>query len=107
MNQKIIGIIIGLMSVAVIGLVWLQMDLIHTSMLENEVKFNDNVKKALREVAERLELEERIRAKNAVTNGYTQNLFSFTTNNARLKTIGTLNGNYTEIDPLIIPKRRK
>lgn len=106
MNQKVIGIIIGLMSVAVIGLVWLQMDLIHTSMLENEVKFNDNVKKALREVAERLELEERIRAKNAVTNGYTQNLFSFTTNNARLKTIGTLNANYTEIDPLIIPKRR-
>ncbi|MCH2081644.1 MAG: HAMP domain-containing histidine kinase [Saprospiraceae bacterium] len=103
MNQKVIGIIIGLMSIAVIGLVWLQMDLIHTSMRENEVKFNDNVKKALREVAERLEREERIRAENAVTNGYTQNRYTFIRSGS-FKSIGTLNGNYTEMDPLIISK---
>jgi two-component system phosphate regulon sensor histidine kinase PhoR len=70
MSKKAIWIIIGLMSAAVIGVVWLQMDLIGTSMRVNEEKFNKNVYEALRKVAERLEYEERKEAFNYSMNGY-------------------------------------
>lgn len=59
MNKKAIWAIIGLMSAAVIGVVWLQMDLIRTSIKVNERKFDKDVFSALNTVAMRLEYEER------------------------------------------------
>lgn len=70
MNKKAIWAIIGLMSAAVIGVVWLQMDLIRTAIKVNEEKFEENVYTALNEVVERLEAEERQEALNPQMNGY-------------------------------------
>ncbi|MEN0004837.1 MAG: HAMP domain-containing sensor histidine kinase [Bacteroidota bacterium] len=70
MSKKAIWIIIGLMSAAVIGVVWLQVDLIGTSMRVNEEKFDKDVFKSLKKVAERLEEEERRKAINYYSNGY-------------------------------------
>ena len=70
MSKKAIWIIIGLMSAAVIGVVWLQTDLIGTSMRVNEEKFDKNVYESLKKVAERLEDEERKEAFNYYSNGY-------------------------------------
>ncbi|MBK8704389.1 MAG: hypothetical protein IPN33_12765 [Saprospiraceae bacterium] len=61
MNKKAIWAIIGVMSVAVIGVVWLQMDLIRTSMKVNERKFDKDVYSSLNNVALRLEYEEKAR----------------------------------------------
>ncbi len=58
MNKKYILAVIGLMSAAVVGVVWLQMDLINTAIKENEVKFDKDVFDALNSVVARLETEE-------------------------------------------------
>ena len=58
MNRKIIWVIIGLMSAAVIGVVWLQMSLILTTIRVNEKKFEKDVFEALKTVAQRLEEKE-------------------------------------------------
>ena len=70
MNQKAIWAIIGLMGAAVIGVVWLQMDLIQTSITENKVKFKNDVYDALYEVALRLESKEKRENFNFNANGY-------------------------------------
>jgi two-component system phosphate regulon sensor histidine kinase PhoR len=70
MNQKAIWAIIGLMGAAVIGVVWLQMDLIRTSIKENEIKFDNDVYNALNEVASRLESKEQRENFNFTGNGY-------------------------------------
>ncbi len=70
MNKKAIWAIIGLMSAAVIGVVWLQMDLIRTSIKVNEEKFDERVASALRNVVERLELQERMQVFEYSMNGY-------------------------------------
>ncbi len=70
MNKKAIWAIIGLMSAAMIGLVWLQTDLIRTAIRVNEEKFDKNVHDALYRVAERLEQEERRREVFRYSNGY-------------------------------------
>ena len=59
MNKQAIWAIIGLMSAAMIGVVWLQMDLIRTSIRVNEAKFDKDVYNALNDVAERLETREK------------------------------------------------
>ncbi len=58
MNKRAIGLIIGLLSAAVIGVVWLQIDLIRTAARVNEERFEKNVYNALNAVAARLEQEE-------------------------------------------------
>ncbi len=58
MKQQHIWLIIGLMSAAVIGLVWLQLGLIRTALKVNEERFDKNVYNALNEVAQRLETQE-------------------------------------------------
>lgn len=58
MNKKAIWLIIGLMSAAVIGVVWLQIDLIRTAARVNEERFEKNIYNALNAVAARLEKEE-------------------------------------------------
>ncbi|MDX1666211.1 MAG: HAMP domain-containing sensor histidine kinase [Saprospiraceae bacterium] len=58
------------MSAAVIGVVWLQMDLIRTSIRVNEEKFDKNVYNALNAVVNRLEYEEREQELFSSFNGY-------------------------------------
>jgi two-component system phosphate regulon sensor histidine kinase PhoR len=70
MNKKAIWAIIGLMSAAVIGVVWLQMDLIRTAIKVNEEKFEENVYTALNKVVERLKYEERKEAFRFQMNGF-------------------------------------
>ena len=70
MNPKAIWAIIGLMGAAVIGVVWLQMDLIRTSIAENEIKFDDKVYNALNEVATRMESKEKRYNFHSNANGY-------------------------------------
>ncbi len=76
MNKKAIWAIIGLMSLAVIGVVWLQMSLIQTSMKVNEEKFDKNVFNALNAVVNRLEYNEKREAFHLHGNGYSINYLS-------------------------------
>jgi two-component system, OmpR family, phosphate regulon sensor histidine kinase PhoR len=69
MDKRAIWAIIGLMTAAVVGVVWLQMGLIRTAMQVNEDRFDKNVYNALNEVAKRLEEEEKTEALSSV-NGY-------------------------------------
>ncbi len=75
MNRKIIGIIIGLMSAAVIGVVWLQMSLILTSIRINESKFEKDVFEALKAVAQRLEEKENREYFSHTWNGFAASYF--------------------------------
>ena len=74
MNQRVIWAIVGLMSAAVIGVVWLQMNLIRTSITTIEEKTEENVYEALNEVVDRLELEEQQQAFQVDVNGYSINI---------------------------------
>ena len=108
MNKKVIGFIIGLMSAAVIGVVWLQMDLIYTTMRENEKKFEENISDALLSVVDQLEKDEQQRSFDFMINGHAlqEGFLSFNKNDG-LNKIGILNGNYMEIDHLVINQRDK
>lgn len=75
MNKKAIWAIIGLMGVALIGVVWLQMGLISTSFKVNEDRFDKNVYNALNAVVLRLEYEEKREAFNFSVNGYVASYF--------------------------------
>lgn len=75
MNKKAIWIIIGLMSAAVFGVVWLQMGLIFTSIRVNEDKFEKDVYEALNAVKENLEKTERDEVFNYSINGYMTSYF--------------------------------
>lgn len=70
MNRRAIWAIIGLMTITVVGVAWLQMGLIRTAIKVNEDKFDKNVFAALSQVAGRLEEEERKEAMNFYSNGY-------------------------------------
>ena len=70
MNKKYILAVIGLMSAAVFGVVWLQMDLIQTTIKENEVKFDKDVFDALNSVVSRLEKEEELEIFNYSYDGF-------------------------------------
>ena len=70
MNKKAIWAIIGLMSAAMIGVIWLQMDLIRTSIRVNEARFDKEVYNALNEVARRMEKRESRENFQYQTNGF-------------------------------------
>jgi two-component system, OmpR family, phosphate regulon sensor histidine kinase PhoR len=55
MNQKIIAIIIGLLTVAVIGVMSLQIKFILDTRREKEEQFNNHIRAAIKNVAERIE----------------------------------------------------
>ena len=55
MNQKAIWIIIGLMSLAVVGVLTLQMSFINNSRRLNEEQFDKHVEAGMKRVAEQLE----------------------------------------------------
>lgn len=70
MKKSTIWAIIGLLTVAVLGVLWLQMDLIRTSIKVNENKFDNAIVEVLNNVAQRLEEEERRQAFKQYMNGY-------------------------------------
>jgi two-component system, OmpR family, phosphate regulon sensor histidine kinase PhoR len=55
MNQKIIALIIGLLTVAVIGVMSLQIKFILDARQEKEEQFNNHIRAAIKNVAERIE----------------------------------------------------
>jgi two-component system, OmpR family, phosphate regulon sensor histidine kinase PhoR len=73
MDKKVIWSIVGLMAIAVIGVVSLQMSLIRTAIQENEQRFDRNVFNAMAAVVNRLEYEELNRHLYASVNGYVTN----------------------------------
>ncbi|MBK7871161.1 MAG: HAMP domain-containing histidine kinase [Saprospiraceae bacterium] len=75
MNKKAIWLIIGLMSAAVIGVLWLQMSLIFTSIRVNEDKFEKDVMDALKTVVRYLEEEERREVFSHSWNGFSKSYF--------------------------------
>ena len=70
MNKKDIWIIIGLMSAALLGVCWLQVNWIRSSIRLNQEQFDKNVFAALNRVSERLEYDEQLDFYNFVNNGY-------------------------------------
>jgi two-component system phosphate regulon sensor histidine kinase PhoR len=70
MNKQIIWLIIGVMSVAVIGVVALQTNLVLKSIRANEQAFDKNVQNALSTVAERIETEAAKKDRLLVLNGF-------------------------------------
>ncbi len=69
MNKQIIWLIIGVMSLAVIGVVALQTDLTLTSIRANEDAFDKNVQNALSVVATRIETASRTDDLLVIANG--------------------------------------
>ncbi|HMR43108.1 MAG TPA: HAMP domain-containing sensor histidine kinase [Saprospiraceae bacterium] len=74
MNKKAIWLIIGLMTAALVGSSWLQVNWISSSIRLNEDQFDKNVYEALNAVAGRLEYEEQREAFNYM-NGYSTNYY--------------------------------
>lgn len=70
MNKQIIWAIVGLMSAAVIGIVWLQMDLISSSYRVEEKDFENNVSIALKQVETLLANQEKQQQSLIPLNGY-------------------------------------
>lgn len=70
MNKQIIWLIIGVMSLAVIGVVALQTDLTLTAIRANEDAFDKNVQNALSVVATRIEAASHANDVLVIANGY-------------------------------------
>ena len=70
MNKKVIWCIVGLMSAAVVGVIWSQMRVVQTSIKSIEEKFDYNVQEALVNVANQLEEEEKKEYLKYTANGY-------------------------------------
>lgn len=72
MNKKVIWGIIGLMSLAVIGIVGLQIDLIRAAAKVNEQRFEKNLYDALNVVTARIEQEETKEISRFTSNGFSR-----------------------------------
>lgn len=70
MNQRIIWLIVGLMSVAIIGVVVSQVGVIMSSVSAMEEKFEENVYEALNDIVRKLEIEENRKAFETSANGF-------------------------------------
>ena len=75
MNNRKIFAIIGIITAAIFGLMWLQLDLVSTSIRVNEAKFDTQIFESLNRVVERLEKEEEYEAEKYI-NGYTAEYIS-------------------------------
>ncbi len=75
MSKKAIWAIIGLMSAALIGIGWMQINWISSVLAANEEDFNNRVVHALNEVAERLETEEQMEAVQYTDSGFRRTFF--------------------------------
>jgi len=76
MNKKVIWLIIGLMTIAMIGSIIVQYQSISFTVRLNEAQFNDKVKIAMSDVSKRLEIEEERKARSTSRSGYQSNFFS-------------------------------
>ena len=79
MNQKAIWVIIGLMSLAVVGVLSLQMSFINNSRRLNEEQFDKHVAAGMKKVAELLENVENVQV-SRYANGYSIRQFEEDTN---------------------------
>ena len=70
MNKKIIWLIIGLMSAALIGVAGMQLKWVLDTLEVNEAQFDNHVFDALNKVAEKLEYQESIEVMQNVDNGW-------------------------------------
>jgi two-component system phosphate regulon sensor histidine kinase PhoR len=108
MNKKAIWAIIGLMSMAVIGLVVLQMDLIRTAVKENEQRFEKNIYSALNTVNQRLIEKEKQDVYDYYTNGfmaqYLQGAVSNDDGTANFFELSIKSGNPTALQPKLNQK---
>ncbi len=75
MSKKVTWVIVGLMSAALIGVVWLQMNLIFTFIRISEKKFDKDVYDALQAVVERIAEAEHSELLAFTMNGYVANFF--------------------------------
>jgi len=78
MRKNAIWVIIGMMSAALIGIAWLQVDLIRSAVKVKEEKFRQNVFESLNAVSERLEQQEKLEAMRTMRylNGYMMNYYA-------------------------------
>ena len=74
MNKRAIGLIIGLMSAALIGIGWLQVTWIRSAIHLNEQNFDRAVHSALKKVADRVEYEDQLEMVSSI-NGYMANYY--------------------------------
>ncbi|MBK7406752.1 MAG: HAMP domain-containing histidine kinase [Saprospirales bacterium] len=70
MSKRAIWVIIGLMSAALLGICWLQVNWIRSSIRLNQEQFDKNVFAALNKVSERLEYDEQLNFYNFLNNGF-------------------------------------
>lgn len=70
--------IVGIMAAAVIGVVWLQIDLIGTAIKVNQEKFDNKVRSAINAVVDRLIQEEEINAFDYTMNGFVNSFWDRT-----------------------------
>lgn len=70
MDKRIIWGLIGLMGMALVGICWLQLTWIRSSIQLNEEQFDIGTHAALSKVAERLEYEEQLEFYQMMNNGY-------------------------------------
>ncbi|MCB0521588.1 MAG: HAMP domain-containing histidine kinase [Lewinellaceae bacterium] len=75
MNKKVIWLIIGLMSAALIGIAGMQVKWVVDTLEANEEQFDNRVFSALNGVAEKLEYQENIEALRHVDNGFAQEYY--------------------------------
>lgn len=75
MNKKVIWLIIGLMSAALIGVAGMQLKWILDTLQVNEEQFNNKVFSVLNDVAEKLEYQENMEVFRHVDNGFAQEYY--------------------------------
>lgn len=75
MNKKVIWLIIGLMSAALIGIAAMQAKWVADSLQANEKQFDNQVIEALNKVADKLEVQEEMEAYRHVDNGFAQDFY--------------------------------
>ena len=75
MNKKVIWLIIGLMSAALIGVAGMQVKWIVDTLEVNEEQFNNKVFTVLNSVAEKLEYQENFEVLRHVDNGFAQEYY--------------------------------
>lgn len=75
MDKKVIWLIIGLMSAALIGIAAMQAKWVADSLRANEEQFDNKVQAALKRVAQKLEENEDMEALKHVDNGFAQDFY--------------------------------
>ncbi len=75
MNKKVIWLIIGLMSAALIGIAGMQVKWVVDTLEANEEQFDNKVFSVLNGVAEKLEYQENMEALRHVDNGFAQEYY--------------------------------